>query len=152
VRTALAVLGILAVVSQAAPAMATTAGAVCTISDANLRLETSSAVGSSMGGPWHLSGLNGRMEVLARGAPLALRTVTLQHEELAHHWHYGRDLKLHIALVRPGAKAQAEAELMIETRSPNAGGSDYSGSYVLIVREEAASTFRGRVRCRVLAD
>jgi hypothetical protein len=142
---------LLSTVLTAAPAMATTADAVCVISDANLRFESSSAVGSSLGpiGPWHLSGLTGQMEVLAKGVPPSLRSFALRHEELAHHWHYGRTLNMHIALARPGPRQEVQVELVIEARSPKADGMTFSGSYVLIVQGEATLTLRGQARCRI---
>ena len=150
-RAALAALALAGPLLEARPALAT-ATLSCDAGDKSVKLSVQAAVGHGAGES--LSGFQGEIEVLLKGAPDDMRKLALGPEHLTQHWVHGRAVKLRIYRERPDGQP-GDVEIVVETRAGAADEPEHRGTYVLTVHvpgpssgaEPKALKARGRATC-----
>lgn len=152
-RAAIAALALAGSLLGTRPVLAT-ATLSCDADDRSLKLSVQAVVGHGAGES--LSGFQGELQVLLKGAPDDLRKLALGAEHLTQHWIYGREVKLRIYRERPDG-LQGDVEIVVETRAGAADEPEHRGAYVLTVHAPGPSAgaepktlkARGRATCSV---
>jgi hypothetical protein len=96
----------------ATPALAT-GGFDCSIDDSKLSLETSAALGASLGSP--ILNLQAVAKTKIKGTPADMAEINLK-DSLIHSWMTHPDLNLHFYWEREGDKPHASYNLVIKTK------------------------------------
>ncbi|MBD9371179.1 hypothetical protein IB238_00820 [Rhizobium sp. ARZ01] len=117
----------LAILTSASSAYAT-GGFACEIDDANLRLEVESGFGHGMGAP--LLNFAGQLTLSPTIAPKELEKVSLNGDNLPHHWLHYDELRLLIYVETQGDLPFSSAEIVIMTKTGEEGMT-YEGQYTL---------------------
>ncbi len=126
-RAALAALALAGPLLGGRPALAT-ATLSCDASDRSLKLSVQAVVGHGAGES--LSGFQGELQVLLKGAPDDIRKLALGPEHLTQHWVHGREVKLRIYRERPDGLT-GDVELVVETRASAPDEPEHRGTYAL---------------------
>lgn len=105
-----------------------TGGFDCVIDDANLRLEVESGFGHGMGAP--LLNFAGQLTLPPATAPKGLEKVSLNGDNLPHHWLHYDELRLLIYVETQGDLPFSSAEIAIMTKTGEEG-MNYEGQYTL---------------------
>jgi hypothetical protein len=105
-----------------------TGGFGCEISDTQLRLAASAALGRGMGSP--LVNFASETEILLKEAPQQLKKIDLT-PALVHHWIEGGELRLHFYAETTGDEPFSSVEIIVKTSGNSAELEEFQGTYTL---------------------
>lgn len=103
----------------------------CEADDKSLKFSAEAMFSHGLGEQF--TNFKGTMSVLMKEAPEDFASVELDGSHLAHHWFYGKSLRLHVYRERPGDGLHGYMELVVETKQNPDDETDFSGTYELIV-------------------
>lgn len=124
----LSFVAVLLTLGAASPAWAT-ATLDCSGSNGPFKLEISAAIGST--GPGPIANAGGRVEMKTGRIPADLATVTLERDDLVHHWLEGDQLSLHFYRERADKEPFGFVEAVLTTRRVSKTDGDYTGRFKL---------------------
>lgn len=128
---------------------------ICEADDKSLKFSAEAMFSHGLGEQF--TSFKGALGVLMTDVPQDFTEATLDSTHLAHHWFYGKALKLHIYRERPGNGLPGYTELVVEAKQNPKDETDFSGTYELIVyymltasaSEGKTLKAKGKVACSV---
>jgi hypothetical protein len=147
--------GLLALACATAGAAHASGSFLCEADDKSLKFSAEAMF--SHGLAEQFTSFKGALGIRMTEVPQDLAEATLDSTHLAHHWFYGRALKLHIYRERTGNELPGYTELVVETKQNPKDETDFSGTYELTVyhmltanaSEGTTLKSKGKVSCSV---